>query len=92
MLVIRDIGKIGYDKKSAVTVGTFDGVHPGHLEIIKKLNSIKKDKGLRSIVVTFEPHPQIVLRNRANDIKILSTLDEKLEIFRKLNVDIVSRN
>ncbi len=39
MQVIKDIGKVGYDKKSAVTVGTFDGVHLGHSEIIKKLNS-----------------------------------------------------
>lgn len=88
MQVIRDIDKIEYDKRSAITVGTFDGVHLGHREIIKKLNSIKKEKGLRSIIVTFEPHPQIVLRNRATDIKILSTLEEKLSIFNELNIDL----
>ncbi|MEO6695123.1 MAG: bifunctional riboflavin kinase/FAD synthetase [Ignavibacteria bacterium] len=88
MQVIRDIGDIKFDKRSAVTVGTFDGVHLGHRKIIEKLNSIKDTKKLRSIIVTFEPHPQIVLRNRVKDIKILTTLEEKLEIFKQLEVDI----
>ncbi len=89
MLVIRDINDFIYDRKSAITVGTFDGVHPGHKKIIEKLNSIKDSKGLRSVIVTFEPHPQIVLRNRAKDIKILTTLEEKLSILEKFNIDIV---
>lgn len=88
MQVIRDINEFVYDKKSAITIGTFDGVHLGHLEIIRKLNYIKKEKGLRSIVITFEPHPQVVLKNRETDIKILTTLEEKLNLFRKLNTDI----
>ncbi len=89
MQVIKDINEIEYDKKSAVTVGTFDGVHLGHKEIIAKLISIKDTKGLRSIVVTFEPHPQIVLRNKTQDIKILTTLEEKLEIFSEMGIDMV---
>ena len=44
MQVIRDIDEIEYDKKNAVTVGTFDGVHRGHRKIIEKLNSIKNQK------------------------------------------------
>ena len=89
MQIIRDLNEFDYDKKSAVTVGTFDGVHMGHREIIRKLNFVKDSKGLRNIVITFEPHPQIVLRNRTQDIKILTTLKEKLEIFEELGVDIV---
>ncbi|MEO8666610.1 MAG: bifunctional riboflavin kinase/FAD synthetase [Ignavibacteria bacterium] len=89
MVVARNIDEIIYDRKSAITVGTFDGVHAGHKKIIEKLNSIKDAKGLRSVIVTFEPHPQIVLRNRAKDIKILSTLEEKLSILEKFNIDIV---
>ncbi len=89
MHVIRDINEFSYDKKSAVTVGTFDGIHSGHKKIIEKLNSIKDLKGLRSVVITFEPHPQIVLKNRAKDIGILTTLDEKLDILKNFNIDIV---
>lgn len=88
MKVFRNIDGIGYDKRTAVSVGTFDGVHSGHRKIIEKLNTVKDLKGLRSVIVTFDPHPQIVLRNRAKDIRILSTLEEKLEIFSQLNIDI----
>lgn len=89
MKIVKDLNKIVYDKKSAVTVGTFDGVHLGHREIIRKLNAVKDSKGLRSVIITFEPHPQIVLRNREHDIRILSTLNEKLEIFSELGIDMV---
>ena len=88
MKVIRNIREIEYDKKTAVSVGTFDGVHSGHRKIIDKLNSVRDSKGLRSVLITFDPHPQIVLKNRAKDIRILSTLEEKLEIFSQLNIDI----
>lgn len=88
MKVFRNIDGIGYDKRTAVSVGTFDGVHSGHRKIIEKLNTVKDLKGLRSVIVTFDPHPQIVLRNRAKDIRILSTLEEKLEIFSQLSIDI----
>ena len=88
MQVIKDINGFEFDKKSAITVGTFDGIHSGHKKIIEKLNAVKKSKGLRSVIITFDPHPQIVLRNKAKDIKILTTLEEKFEIFNEHNIDI----
>lgn len=88
MQVVRDLSNIYYDKKSAVTVGTFDGVHLGHKKIIEKLNSVKRLKSLRSIVITFDPHPQLVLKNRTQDIFVLNTLDEKLSIFEECSIDI----
>lgn len=88
MQVIKDLNGFEFDKKSAITVGTFDGIHSGHKKIIEKLNEVKESKGLRSVIITFDPHPQIVLRNKAKDIKILTTLEEKLEIFIQLNIDI----
>lgn len=88
MIVVRDLKEIKHDVKSAVTIGTFDGIHLGHRKIIDKLLSVSKSNSERSIVVTFEPHPQVILKNRAHDIRILSTLDEKLETFEKLGIDI----
>jgi len=89
MRVVREFDSVEFDKKSVITVGTFDGIHLGHRKIIDSVNEIKKSKGLRSVIITFEPHPQIVLKNKSPDIKILSTLDEKLEMFESLNIDIV---
>lgn len=89
MKVVRESDVIDYNIKSVITVGTFDGVHLGHKEIIKVVNSIKNKNSLRSVVVTFDPHPQIVLRNKAKDIKLLTTIEEKLQLFEKLDIDFV---
>lgn len=89
MIVARSLEELKFDKKSIITVGTFDGVHLGHQEIIKILNSVKQNKGLRSVIVTFDPHPQIVLRNKDKDIKILSTTDEKISTFESYGIDLV---
>ena len=89
MKVFRDSDKFDYDNRSVVTVGTFDGVHLGHKKIIEKLNDIKKSKKLRSVIVTFDPHPQIVLKNKTKDIKILTTTDEKLKLFESFEIDII---
>ena len=89
MKVIRDSEHVEYNRQSVVTVGTFDGVHIGHRKIIAVLNGLKNEKKLRSIIVTFEPHPQLVLKNKVKEIRILSTLEEKLELFEKSGIDIV---
>ncbi len=86
MKVFRNIDEIGFSDGSAVTVGTFDGIHLGHRIIIDKLKAVAEAKDLRSVVITFEPHPQIVLKNKSENIKVLSTLEEKLEIFNDLDI------
>ncbi|MBP9095574.1 MAG: bifunctional riboflavin kinase/FAD synthetase [Ignavibacteria bacterium] len=89
MIVVREPDEIVYDKKTVVTVGTFDGVHIGHQQIIGELNRLKEEKNLRSILITFDPHPQIVLRNRSKDVKLLTSTEEKLELLKKFPLDTV---
>lgn len=89
MIVVREPDEIVYDKKTVVTVGTFDGVHIGHQQIIGELNRLKEEKNLRSILITFDPHPQIVLKNRSKDVKLLTSTEEKLELLKKFPLDIV---
>ncbi|MFA7359524.1 MAG: bifunctional riboflavin kinase/FAD synthetase [Candidatus Kapaibacterium sp.] len=89
MKIYRHLDKSNYDKKSIVTVGTFDGVHRGHRVVIDKLQELKNKFGGRTVIVTFDPHPRLVLRNRANEIKLLSTTHERLEVFEQLGVDVV---
>ena len=71
---------------SVVTVGTFDGIHLGHQDIINKLQEISKIKKLKSIVLSFFPHPKIVLQNNS-DIMLINSLDEKIDILKKHNID-----
>lgn len=70
------------------TVGVFDGVHRGHLEIISRLSKVAKDKKCESVIITFEPHPRLVLPHSA-EVRLLQTLDEKLHRFELAGVDVV---
>lgn len=89
MKIFRHLDKSNYDKKSIVTVGTFDGVHKGHRVVIDKLHELKNKFGGRTVIVTFDPHPRLVLRNRVDEIKLLSTTHERLEVFEQLGIDVV---
>ena len=91
MIISRDLKGLKFDKKSAVTIGTFDGFHLGHQQIIEEMTVIKNISGCRTVVVTFDPHPQIVLKNKlshnSDSVKILSTTEEKLNLFEKAGID-----
>ena len=71
---------------SAITIGTFDGVHLGHRKIIKRLQTVAKEKGLESVILTFFPHPRMILQP-AVEMKLLNTIDERKEILLNLGID-----
>lgn len=73
---------------SAVTVGSYDGVHAGHRRIIRQMVETASAHGLRSVVVTFEPHPrQIVNRDPSGRLKLLTLLREKAVLIENLGVE-----
>ena len=61
MQVFDSIKDVTKNKNTVLTLGTFDGIHPGHLKIIDKLVDCSKEKGCRNVVITFHPHPRTVL-------------------------------
>ena len=65
-------------KSSIVTIGTFDGVHIGHQKIISRVVEIAQKKDLQPLVLTFFPHPRMVVQNDSS-IKLINTIDEKAE-------------
>lgn len=75
------------DMNSAVTVGTFDGVHAGHRYLIRKLVDRAREIGGRSVVVTFDPHPREILQPGKQGIGLLTTPGERSEILADLGVD-----
>lgn len=74
------------DQSSILTIGTFDGVHIGHQKIIERLNEIKVDRNEKSMILTFFPHPRMVLDHR-NDIKMLTTMEEKTQLLEKFGLN-----
>ena len=73
-------------KPSVVTIGTFDGVHIGHQKIIKRIVEIAKKKDLQALVLTFFPHPKMVVQNDSN-IKLINTIDEKAKQLESMGVN-----
>ena len=75
-------------QKSILTIGTFDGVHFGHQKIVRRLVQNAKELNCKSVVLTFFPHPQLVL-NKNSNIKMLNTIEEKTNLLDKLLVDVL---
>lgn len=69
-----------------VTVGSYDGVHCGHRAILSRINELAEKGGGESVVVTFAPHPRIVL-GKADGLKLLNTLDEKITLLDEVGID-----
>lgn len=70
-----------------VTIGTFDGVHLGHREVISELKRITAFSGGDSVVFTFEPHPRIVIAPHEDSLRLLSTISEKINLMEKIGID-----
>ena len=69
------------------TTGFFDGVHSGHRLVIDRLVSLARERGDKSLVVTFWPHPRAVLQDGARELRLLSALEEKKSLLQGLGVD-----
>lgn len=81
---------IVFDRKTALTVGTFDGVHCGHRGIVDRMLETAREHDERTVIVTFDPHPQIVLaKPNREPVRLLTTIDERCELFAELGIDMV---
>jgi riboflavin kinase/FMN adenylyltransferase len=85
-LKIHHISNFYPKTPSVITIGTFDGVHLGHQKIIKKLQIIAKEKGLQSVILTFFPHPRMVLQ-KAVELRLLNTIEERQELLLRFGLD-----
>lgn len=72
---------------AVVTIGTFDGVHYGHQKIIKRLCELAKTTGGESVILTFFPHPRLIIDPENQDLKMINTISEKAKILADLGVN-----
>jgi riboflavin kinase / FMN adenylyltransferase len=90
MKVHSDIHKLPAFKNAVITIGTFDGVHTGHLEIIRQLKEEAVATDGETVIITFQPHPRMILnsiKGKTESIKLLNTLPEKIELLERQEID-----
>ena len=84
--VFRNISSYKPQHPTVLTIGTFDGVHVGHKKIIEKLTKNGRNENLESVILTFFPHPRMVLQ-KDTQIKLLNTIDEKIQLLEQSGLD-----
>jgi len=70
-----------------LTIGTFDGVHLGHRKIIARLHDLAKGINGESVIFTFDPHPRKIVAPGENSLRLLTTMEEKIELFEQSGID-----
>lgn len=87
MKVHYDIETLPLFRNAVITIGTFDGVHMGHRQIIDRLKAEAKDNNGETVIITFHPHPRKVVSSTILGIRLINTLDEKIELLEQLGID-----
>lgn len=86
MRVLRNFDNLPQIKKPVVTIGSFDGVHSGHREILSFVREEARKRAGESVVVTFDPHPRLVIEKEC-DMRLLSSTSEKLALIEAEGID-----
>ncbi|OJU28009.1 MAG: riboflavin biosynthesis protein RibF [Sphingobacteriales bacterium 41-5] len=87
MNIHYDIENLPAFKNAVITIGTFDGVHEGHKKVIAQLVKEAKKVGGESVIITFHPHPRKIVSSSILGIRLLNTLNERIELLSKSGVD-----
>lgn len=89
MRIFKSFEEAAVISSPVVTTGTFDGVHIGHKTIIKRLKKLASDHGGESVLITFHPHPRVVLypESAGKGLKLICSQEEKIELLRKAGLD-----
>lgn len=87
MNVYRDLDKLAEFKNAVVTIGSYDGVHSGHQEILRRVNRLAKQVEGESVLVTFHPHPRLVVNPDDDAVRLITVLEEKIDLLCQYEVD-----
>ncbi len=87
MKIYKDIEDFKKSTCAVVTVGTFDGLHVGHQKIIKRMTEIAAENNGETILVTFDPHPRLVLNNNRGELRFINTQKRKYKLLDSFGID-----
>jgi len=87
MRVFTNLESLPDFRHAVITIGTFDGVHKGHQKLIERINHLAKSVSGESIIITFHPHPRIVINPADTTLRLLNTIEEKTALLQKYGVD-----
>jgi len=86
MKVYRNLSSLPDFQNTVVTIGSYDGVHSGHQEILRQVNQLAEDIGGESVLVTFHPHPRLVVNPDDTSLKLITTIDEKINLLSQFGI------
>lgn len=87
MNIYRNINEFRAKGDVVITTGTFDGVHVGHRKIIQRVTELAKKINGESVLLTFFPHPRMVLYPEQNDLRLINTIEERVELLKETGID-----
>ncbi len=87
MKIHRDINNLPRFTNAVITIGTFDGVHLGHRQIIDNLKQEAAKASGESVIITFHPHPRKVVSSVITGVRLINTLSERIELLEKTGID-----
>jgi hypothetical protein len=87
MRVFNDLNDLPDFHNAVVTIGSFDGVHKGHQQILNQLKELARKVEGESIVITFHPHPRLVVYPKDNSLQLITSIDEKVSLLERYDID-----
>lgn len=87
MHIYRDLDQLPQFQRSVITIGTFDGVHTGHARILRQLREEAVRIDGETVIITFFPHPRKVVKGGTEDIRLINTLEEKIQLLSWQKID-----
>lgn len=87
MKVHTDLENLPKFKNAVVTIGSYDGVHAGHQAIIRQINKLAHNMDGESILITFHPHPRMIIRPDDTSLKLITNIDEKTKLLDRFGLD-----
>jgi riboflavin kinase/FMN adenylyltransferase len=85
--IYQNINNFPKSEFAVVTVGTFDGLHLGHQKIVYRMKELAKENNGETILVTFDPHPRLVVNSNSYEIKFINTQKRKFELLNNMGID-----